>query len=219
MFPDLTRDDVFRIETKRLWLRWPRIQDAVAVARLASNPHIAEMTGVIPHPYPKGEAERFIFDARKKNAIGTMLSFAIVNRHKPDLFMGRIGSRILPTRPGRAARCSLGYWLGQPYWGEGYATEAAHGLIDAIFSFTDIGEIQASTRVVNPASRRILEKCGFQFVGSEMMELPELRGAVSVDTFVLNRSNWASLKAWREPRIGIDRLQPASSSGELEPCA
>ena len=60
MFPDLTRDDVFRIETRRLWLRWPKVQDAAAIERVHSNRTIAELTGVIPHPYPKGEAERFV---------------------------------------------------------------------------------------------------------------------------------------------------------------
>ncbi|MFZ0559474.1 MAG: N-acetyltransferase, partial [Methylovirgula sp.] len=52
MFPDLTRDDVFRLETTRLWLRWPRASDAAAVAAFAALPQVAQMTGNIPHPYP-----------------------------------------------------------------------------------------------------------------------------------------------------------------------
>jgi RimJ/RimL family protein N-acetyltransferase len=215
MFPDLTRDDVFRIETRRLWLRWPKVQDAAAVARVAADPHVAEMTGVIPHPYPKGEAERFIFERRKSNAIGTMLAFAITPRERPDLYMGHIGSRVLTGERAGTLRCSLGYWLGQPHWGKGYATEAAHGIIDAIFSFTQMQEIEASARVINPASRRILEKCGFQFITSQMMELPELKGGVPVDTFVLPRSTWASLKGWRTPQISIDGHQ----TQELAACA
>jgi RimJ/RimL family protein N-acetyltransferase len=225
MFPDLTRDDVFRIETRRLWLRWPHIQDAAAVARIHADKTVAEMTGVLPHPYPPGEAERFIFDTRKKNAVGEMMSFAIAPRERPDLFIGRIGSRVLADGPHAAGRCSLGYWLGETHWGHGYATEAAHGLIDAIFAFTDMVEIEASARVINPASRRILEKCGFQFITSQMMELPELKGGVPVDTFVLSRSNWASLKDWRAPRIGIDRHETGElqtgelKAGELQICA
>ena len=230
MFPDLTRDDVFRIETRRLWLRWPRLQDAQAVARLAHDKDIAEMTGVVPYPYPKGEAEQFVFEARKNNAMGTMLSFAIVSRSKPDQFMGRIGSRFLGDGPilgkspnlaqntGGLRRCSLGYWLGKPYWGEGFATEAAHGLIDAIFSYTDMQEIEAAARVINPVSRRVIEKCGFQFTGSSMKELPALKGAVPVDTFCLSRSTWASLKGWREPRVEIDRPNVNQTVRELAVC-
>jgi hypothetical protein len=52
MFPDLTRDDVFRLETRSLWLRWPRIADAAAIARQAGEKAVAEMTANIPHTYP-----------------------------------------------------------------------------------------------------------------------------------------------------------------------
>jgi RimJ/RimL family protein N-acetyltransferase len=215
MFPDLTRDDVFRIETRRLWLRWPKVQDSVAIERIHGSRTIAEMTGVLPHPYPKGEAERFVFENRKRNATGSMLSLAITPRDQPHLYMGRIGSRALADGPNSTGRCSLGYWLGEAYWGNGIATEAAHALIDAIFSFTDMREIEASARVINPASRRVLEKCGFQFVSSQMMELPELKGGVPVDTFVLPRSTWESLKGWRAPQVGIDMRAPP----EMAECA
>jgi RimJ/RimL family protein N-acetyltransferase len=225
MFPDLTRDDVFRIETRRLWLRWPKVQDAAAIKRLAASPVVAEMTGIVPHPYPEGEAERFVFEQRKRNATGERLSFAVAPRNQPHQFVGWIGSRALPGGPNGTGRCSLGYWLGEGHWGQGYATEAAHGLIDAVFSFTEMQEIEASARVINPASRRILEKCGFQFVTSQMMELPQLRGAVPVDTFVLSRSIWESLKDWRSPRVEIDRHAGRGSTADdarervLAPCA
>jgi RimJ/RimL family protein N-acetyltransferase len=214
MFPDLTRDDVFRIETRRLWLRWPRVQDAVAVKRVHSDAEVAEMTGVIPHPFPPGAAERFVFEERKANATGQRMSFAIVPRDRPDVYLGRIGSRVLPPS-GQQLRCSLGYWLDPAHWGKGFATEAAHGLIDAVFSYSDMQEIEASARVINPASRRVLEKCGFQFVTSQMLELPELKGGVPVDTFVLPRSTWESLKGWRAPQVGIGMRPPP----EMAECA
>jgi RimJ/RimL family protein N-acetyltransferase len=204
MFPDLTRDDVFRIETRRLWLRWPRVQDAVAVQRVHANADVAAMTGVIPHPFPSGAAERFIFEERKANATGQRMSLAIAPRDKPDVYIGRVGSRILPTGANGRLRCSLGYWLDPAHWGKGFVTEAAHGLIDTIFSYTDMEEVEASARVINPSSRRVLEKCGFQFITSQMMDLPELKGGVHVDTFLLRRSTWESLKDWRGPRIGFD---------------
>lgn len=204
MFPDLTRDDVFRIETRRLWLRWPKVQDTAAVQRVHADADVAAMTGVIPHPFPSGAAERFVFEERKANATGRRMSLAIAPRDRPDVYVGRVGSRVLPMDRGGKQRCSLGYWLDPAHWGKGYATEAAHGLIDTIFSCTGMDEIEASTRVINPASRRVLEKCGFQFLTSQLMELPELKGGVPVDTFVLPRSTWVSLKDWRGPRIGFD---------------
>ena len=56
MFPDLTRDDVFRLETRRLWLRWPRLADVQAIVRLAGEKAVADMTARIPHPYHPEDA-------------------------------------------------------------------------------------------------------------------------------------------------------------------
>src|SRR5439155_11525397 len=80
MFPDLTADDIFRIETKRLWLRWPRASDAPAITSFVSLAQVARMTASIPHPYPPGEAERFIMKARTGNAGGTALVLAITQK-------------------------------------------------------------------------------------------------------------------------------------------
>ena len=52
MFPDLFRDDVFTLETPRLFLRWPKASDAPAIALQAGDRKVAEMTANIPHPYP-----------------------------------------------------------------------------------------------------------------------------------------------------------------------
>jgi RimJ/RimL family protein N-acetyltransferase len=209
MFPELTRDDVFRIETRRLWLRWPKVQDANAIARLAGAADVAEMTGTVPHPYPPGEAERFVFAARKGNATGCSLQLAIAPRQVPDQFLGVIGARA------KDGQMDMGYWLGEPHWGQGFATEAAHALIDAVFTYTEAAAMTASARVVNPASRGVIEKCGFQFVGSDMAEAPARGGRVAVDRFRLSRSTWESLKDWRAPMIAIDR-HPAPA---LEACA
>ncbi len=69
MFPELTRDDVFRLETRRLWLRWPRLADGPAILRQAGAKPVAEMTAAIPHPYPPEAVEPFVFATRKGNAL------------------------------------------------------------------------------------------------------------------------------------------------------
>jgi RimJ/RimL family protein N-acetyltransferase len=214
LFPDLTRDDVFRLEAKRLWLRWPRVQDAAAITRLAGDKDVADMVGILPHPFPSGEAEKLVFEARKANAIGSQIKLAIADRRRPDVFMGIVGSRMLSKAGDTRHRASFGYWLGAPYWGQGFATEAAHALIDALFSYTDVTELESSIRVINPSSRRVAEKCGFQFIGSDMWDAPALKSRVAVDKFLLTRSTWVSLKGWREPNISTSKDEP-----KLEACA
>jgi len=92
MFPELTRDDVFRLETRRLWLRWPRMADASAILRQAGEKAVAEMTASIPHPYPVEAVEPFIFAMRKGNALGEHLVLAITPRSKPNELIGMIGA-------------------------------------------------------------------------------------------------------------------------------
>src|SRR5215213_3768917 len=94
MFPDLTRDDVFRLETGRLWLRWPRQADAPAILRLAGEKAVAEMTARVPHPLRARDAEEFILKARQENADGVALSLAIAPKGDPNALIGAV--RISP---------------------------------------------------------------------------------------------------------------------------
>ena len=190
MFPDLTRDDVFRLETSRLWLRWPRVADVRAIVHLAGEKAVAEMTATVPHPYPDGAGEAFVLAARRTNAEGGGLTMAITPRAKPATMIGAVG---ITAREGGP---EIGYWIGVPHWGQGIATEATRALIDAYFGYSPATELCASARVINPASRRVLEKCGFVHVGSGLRPFAARGGVFPVDLFRLERRNWASLKAW-----------------------
>ena len=195
MFPDLTRDDVFRLETRRLWLRWPRHADVQAIVRLAGEKAVAEMTASIPHPYPPEAAVNFVFEARKSNALGRALQLAVTPKKKPNQLIGMVG--ILAPADEEAAPF-LGYWIGQPHWGKGYATEAARALVDAWFAYTEADQLAASARPVNPASRRVLDKCGFAHAGSGEKTFPARGGVFPVDRFVLDRRAWKRLKPWTD---------------------
>lgn len=202
MFPELARDDVFRIETRRLWLRWPRATDAAAVARLAGEKQVAGMTARVPHPYLHADGEQYVIDSRQTNTDGKGLRFVITPVARPDQPIGSIG---VEARAGCEAE--FGYWLGLPHWGKGLATEAAQALIDTVFAITAIKVLTASVHPINTASRRVLEKCGFAFSGSGMIEAPARGGSMPADFSRLDRSTWTSLKGWREPRFG--RVEPS----------
>jgi len=90
----------------------------------------------------------------------------------------------------------LGYWLGVDYWGRGYGTEAARAVIDFTFEEFCIDTLFSGARVTNPASRNILEKCGFQWGGVELHRFEALGSSTPVDCFRLNRGVWSSLKNW-----------------------
>lgn len=174
------------LETERLVLRRPTLADVKAMARLANDRRVAQNTSRLPHPYTVSDAETFVeFIAQQPRDT----SFAITC--KGDL-LGVIGIDL-----GKPDVPEIGYWLGVPHWGRGYATEAARAVID--YAFEEFGgtELRAGARVVNPASRRVLEKCGFQWTGVELRRVRSLGSSVPVDRFRLDRGVWASLKTWR----------------------
>jgi RimJ/RimL family protein N-acetyltransferase len=177
------------LETKRLVLRAPRLEDAKTVATLANDRRIAENTARIPHPYRMSDAEGFISGANKTAGEAV---FLITLRDKTVI--GACGIVTQEQTP------ELGYWLGVPYWGNGYATETLHAVID--YAFTDLGHeaLQAGARVTNPASRRVLEKCGFQWTGVGLYRIRAIKSSAPIDRFRLERGIWSAIKGWRRSK-------------------
>jgi RimJ/RimL family protein N-acetyltransferase len=174
------------LETERLVLRAPRLGDAKIVATLANDRRIAENTARIPHPYRRADAEGFIAAA---NQAGGETAFFVTLRDG-----GIIGGCGLMMAEREAPE--IGYWLGVKYWGKGYATEAARAVIDHAFTDLDCEALQSAARVTNPASRRVLEKCGFQWTGAGLLRIRALNSSAPIDRFRLDRGLWASLKNW-----------------------
>ncbi len=185
MFPDITRDDIFRLETKRLWLRWVRAADAPAIGAIASLAPVAQMTAGIPHPYPAGEAERFILGARGATASGRALILAATLKNKARTLIGLVSAEATPARD-----VEVGYLIAPAAAGKGFATEALLALLESVFSLTEARLILSNTRVVNPASRRVLEKCGFAFIETAHADLPARGGLHPCDYFKLTRFGW-----------------------------
>jgi len=171
--------------TERLILRAPRLGDAKAVAMLANDRRIAENTARIPHPYRLADAEDFIAGAN----FGSETVFLITLRSGTPI--GGCGFVQIDRHPPE-----LGYWLGVKHWGKGYATEALRALIDHAFTDLDCESLQAAARVTNPASRRVLEKCGFQWTGAGLLRIRAIASSAPIDRFRLDRRLWASLKSW-----------------------
>lgn len=185
MFPDLARDDVFRLETPRLWLRWPRICDALAIHKSCSRWEVARYTARIPHPYPEGSAERFIYAAREANSAGRDMTLVMTPIRGKSETIGAISLESRGTE-----RLALGFVLAPEMWGKGLATEAAEAMIDAAFTLTRTVEILASVRVENQASQTVLGKCGFSRIGTGLQGAPARGGLVECHSFRLARADW-----------------------------
>jgi len=176
------------LETKRLTLRAPCHEDVKAIALLANDRRIAENTTRIPHPYRVADAEHFV---------------ANVNRHDGEACFVLMLDGTLIGACGvdpRDEGAELGYWLGAGYWGHGFMTEAARAVIDYAFGDLRHEGLQSGARVSNPASRRVLEKCAFQWTGVRLTRIRAIHSAAPVDRFRLDRGLWLSLKAWGRVR-------------------
>jgi RimJ/RimL family protein N-acetyltransferase len=173
------------LETERLLLRRPTLADVKAITRLANDRRIAENTRRLPHPYSQDHAVDFVrgIAAEQRETV-----FLIENNHTP---IGMVG-----LDWGEPEGPELGYWLGVEYWGQGFATEAARAALDFTFEEFDVEAVKSGARVANPASRNVLEKCGFQWSGVELHRFESLGSSTPVDCFRLTRVVWASLKNW-----------------------
>jgi RimJ/RimL family protein N-acetyltransferase len=188
------------LETRRLVLRAARFEDAKQVAALVNDRRIAENTARIPHPYTVSDATEWIKAAISQSATSYVITIAgevigACGLEGPSRCASLAPIRPSPARGGGLGRgagesregAELGYWIGVPFWGCGYASEAARGLIDHAFGDLGYEVLTASARVSNPASRRVLEKCGFQWTGVGLCRIRAISSSVPVDRFRLER--------------------------------
>jgi ribosomal-protein-alanine N-acetyltransferase len=148
------------IQTDRLTLRGYEPSDIPALVPLIGAREVAATTLRIPHPYTEAIARDFIALAKDELATGKCLRLGIFLRESNTL-CGGVGLMLEPDH----RRAELGYWIGVPYWGKGYATEAARAAVNYGFSTLDLHRIFASHVPGNPASGGVLRKIGMRHEG------------------------------------------------------
>ncbi len=159
----------------RLALRPLRLEDAERlVALLGKDRDAVLQMSYMPWPCTPAAAREWIALRMQPGAA----AFAIV-RTDDGTFLGTIGFGGLPEMP------SVGYWIGRPYWNQGYATEALQIVIARVRALGAKG-LQAETFPGNPASARVLIKCGFRYRGSGRRNYPARGGLVPVCAYVLH---------------------------------
>ena len=178
------------LEAVRLILRPPVPADLPAIVRLAGAWEVAQFTARIPHPYAQADGEAWLAAMDRGRAEGRELVFAIQGRDDPT-FMGAIGLVLIHDENAAGA----GFWLGRPYWGQGYMTEALDRLLR--FSFEELGlvRVQAAAMAENAASIRVQEKAGMAHIGEKMEAAPARGGDRPVEVREITRAGWLARHA------------------------
>jgi len=145
------------IQTKRLSLRALHLRDAARLALLAGDFDVARMTAVIPYPYSEQQAAEWVRDVEAGE------EGVVFGIERDELLIG-----CTAYRAHDASHAEIGYWIGRPYWGHGYATEAVEALIGYAFWRDSFAYLIGGHFEDNSASARVMEKLGFIAVGEEM---------------------------------------------------
>ena len=145
------------LETARLVLEPLSLAHAPAFQHWLADEAIARMTASFPHPYPDGEAERYIasrtagMDPERPTFFAMLLDVQTIG--------GAMLFRLDATPPDAL---EIGYWIARPHWGRGYARETVAALIHYGFGAFGVATLLAGVAIDNPASERVLEVCGFR---------------------------------------------------------
>ena len=148
------------LESERLILRPPRPTDIQAMTVWLGDFSVSRNLAKVPHPYSEDDAEAFV----SRNARHGEGHYNFVITRKDGVFLGGIG-----LNRGDAGY-EFGYWLGKPFWGQGYASEAARSLVKFAFDRLDAPTVWAGWFHDNPASGNVLMKLGARHNGSRMRD-------------------------------------------------
>ena len=175
------------LKTERLILRPFSLADAPDVLDLAGERDIASTTLNIPHPYEPGMAETWITGHAEAFDRDETVTFALVRR-ADKTFIGAMGLRLeLEHR-----LAELGYWVGKPYWNQGYATEAATALVGYGFKELGLNRIYASHLTRNPASGRVMQKVGMVHEGQLRQHILKWGVFEDLEIYAILRSDYQS---------------------------
>jgi [ribosomal protein S5]-alanine N-acetyltransferase len=176
--------DLPTIKAPRLQLREFAPEDGARVQELAGSREVASTTLNIPHPYQDGLAEAWILSHPAAWNASERLTLAIATQ--ADGLIGAISIHLVPEH----RRGELGYWIGIPYWGQGYATEAATAILRFGFGSLNLHRIVARHLSRNPASGRVLQKIGMVREGIQREHVIKWGQAEDLEYYAILEHEW-----------------------------
>ncbi|MBE9182386.1 GNAT family N-acetyltransferase [Oculatella sp. LEGE 06141] len=171
--------------TERLILRPFTLADASTVQQLVGDRDVAAKTLSISHPYEDGMAEAWIKTHALKFAKRQTVTFAIVLQQTNQL-CGAIGLHIEADYNS----AEMGYWIGKPFWGNGYCTEAAAEVVRYGFDQLHLHRIEATHFSTNPASGRVMQKVGMRHEGHRRQYTLKWGKYEDVELYGILKSDW-----------------------------
>jgi|GEM_PF-216599 len=196
-FPDLAarlRDSAgaLPLRTEHLILRPPASldEDVAAVLPLAGQWEVARYTSSIPHPLKPTDARYWLERGEAERTAGSGLVLVMTEHAAPHRVVGAIGLMWQAFWPS----AEVGYWVGPPMQGRGYASEAVDAVLRLAFETLEAAEVFASARPHNAPSLRVLEKAGLRPDGRTIVVEAPARGETWVhDRLAVTRSAWQAL--------------------------
>src|SRR5579864_1942692 len=169
------------IETPRLQLRTLAEADIPELVPLISAREVAATTLRIPHPFEEKHAREFLASVAKEHELRLGIHL------RSDLRLcGGMG--LHPDKEHN--RAELGYWIGVPYWGHGYATEAAQAVVQYGFEQIKLNRIFANHFSHNPASGKVLKKIGMKYEGRLRRHVLKWGEFVDLEVYSILREEW-----------------------------
>lgn len=172
-----------QLYTRQLVLRPMRDADAPLIAHYFTDWDVVKQTVAVPYPYDERSALTWIARVRRRHEQGTQYVFAL-DRRSDGRMVGSVALQLATT--GRESSGEIGYWLGKPHWGLGYASEAVRAMTDFAKGVVGLERIEAAVFRENRASARVLEKAGFAIHRTEVRRYPDRGGRRHVICYALN---------------------------------
>ncbi len=173
------------LQTQRLLLRPFVLGDAPQVQKLAGTWEIADMTLSLPYPYEDRMAEKWIKTHSPGFREGSQVIFAVVI-HETNTLCGAIGLGINREN----SRAEIGYWIGKPYWGKGYCTEATKEVLRYAFEDLGLNRIHSSHFSRNPASGRVMQKIGMIYEGCHRQHVLKWNKFEDLEKYGILKTDW-----------------------------
>ena len=177
------------LETARLQLRPLELSDKLDIQRTACIREVADTMISLPHPYPVGEAERYISRKQNEREAGTSVTF-IIEKKAGKEFCGLIEVRDIEPEHSQG---ELSFWLAHKVWGNGYMSEAVQVIVQYGFEVLNLNRLYAYHMLRNSATGRVLEKNGFKQEGLLRQRVQKWGQYEDVALLAILRQDWQAI--------------------------